>query len=325
MALSGIYTFAVNRDEIIRNAMISVGCLYEGEIPTASEVSDLSNFLNMMVKQWQARQDFAPGLKMWNRLRGELYLSSTTGQYQLGSSATGWGTTHNQNTTSATAAASTSTIVLSAATGVTSGDYVGVVLDSGVLFWTTATLAGVTLTLASPLPTIATAGAYVFNYTTKQIRPEIIETAVLRDVDYSDIPLNLMTLQDYEYLPTKTAVTNLVDPQAIYYEYGVNAASYGSLFTDAGAAADVTKHIHIVFLSPAMDITSATDNPQFPQGWFLPLSLHLGKFAAQIFNKQWTPLHQQNAAEALAMAQESFSETTSLYFESNNDDRTRGR
>lgn len=319
MALSGTYTLAVNRDEIIREAMFNIGSLYESEVPSSAEISDCSRKLSMMVKQWQARQDFAPGLKMWNRLRGELYLNSTTGQYQLGSSAMGWGTTHNQNTTSATALASTSTVVLTAATGITSGDKVGICLDSGALFWTTATLAGVTLTLASPLPSQATAGAYVFNYTTTQIRPELIETAVLRDIDFNDIPLNVMTLQDYEFLPTKTAVTNIMDPQAIYYEYGVNASSYGSLFTDAGAAADVTKHIHTVFLSPAMDITNASDNPCFPQSWFLALSWGLAKQICPMFNKQWSPLQQENAMQALAMAQEAFPETTSMYFQCNND------
>lgn len=295
--------------------MLNIGCLYEGEVPSSSEISDCSGFLSMMVKQWQAKQDFAPGLKVWNRLRGELYLSSTTGQYQLGSSATGWGTTHNQNTTSATANAASSTVVLSAATGVTSGDNVGIVLDSGVLFWTTATLSSLTLTLASPLPSRATAGAYVFNYTTTQIRPELIETAVLRDVDYNDVPLNIMTLQDYEFLPTKTASTNIMDPQSIYYEYGVNSSSYGTLYTDAGAAANTSKHIHLVFLSPAMDISGSTDNPCFPQGWYMALAQGLSKLICPMFNKQWSPLQQENSAAALAMAQEAFSETTSLYFQ----------
>lgn len=324
MALSGTYTFTVNRDEVIRNAMLSIGALYEGEVPSSSEISDMSNFLNMMVKQWQARQDFAPGLKMWNRLRGELYLSSTTGQYSLGSSAAGWGTTHNQTTLAASALAGAGTVTLTSATGFTSGDNVGICLSSGALFWTTATLSGVTLTLASNLPSAASAGAYVFNYATTQIRPEIIETAVLRDVNYNDIPLNMMTLQDYEFLPTKTAVTNVMNPQAIYYEYGVNSSNAGTLYTDAGAAADTTRHIHMVFLSPAMDIAGSTDNFCFPQSWYLPLSLNLGKLAAQMFNKPWTPLHQENAASALAMAQEAYSEVTSLYFEPNRDDRMRG-
>lgn len=323
MAFSSTYTFTVGRDEVIRQSMLDIGCLSEGEVPTASEISDCATRFDMMVKQFQARQDFAPGLKMWNRARGELYLSSTTGEYQVGTSATGFGSTHNQNTTSATALAASSTVVLSAATGVTSGDKVGVCLDDGSLFWTTATLSSLTLTLASPLPSQATAGAYVFNYTTNAMRPEIIETAVLRDVDFNDVPLNFLNLQDYELLPTKAATTNIADPQGIYYEYKLNSTDYGLLFTDCGAAADVTKHIHMVYLTPAMDIGIGTDIPFFPQSWFEALHWQLAKRIAPMFRRPWDANQESLAGMALAMAQEAFGEVSSMYFEPGREDRVR--
>lgn len=323
MSFANTYTFAVSRDEIIRQSMLDLGCLYEGEVPTASEITDLSTRLGMMVKQWQAKQDFAPGLKTWNRARGELFLSSTTGEYQLGTAATGFGSTYNQLVVGATAAGGASAVTLVAATNFTSGDKVGICLDSGALFWTTATLAGLILTLASPLPSQSTAGNLVFNYTTAAMRPELIETAVLRDVDFNDVPLNFLSLQDYEMLPTKAATTNIADPQGIYYEYRLNSTDYGLLFTDCGAAADVTKHIHMVYLTPAMDVGVGTDTPFFPQSWFAALHWQLAKDAAPMFRRPWDANQESRASMALAMAQEAFGEISSMYFEPGREDRVR--
>ena len=314
MALSGTYTFSVTLADIIRECMLNLGRLAESENPSAQEITDLTRKLNMLVKQWQAKADFAPGLKVWTRLRGNMFLSSTTGNYQIGSSSGQWGDPVYNRTTTATYNAGATAIAVSASTNFTSGDNVGIELDSGVLFWTTATISGTTLTLTTGLPSKSTSGAVVFNYTTNQIRPERIETCVLRDINYNDTPINIMTLQDYQILPTKSSSTYIADPQGIYYEYGINATNYGTIYTDVGAAADTTKWLHIVFLSPIMDFTNQTDNPFFPQAWFLPLTWGLAKQSASMFGVQWTDQMQSNYIESLAIAREQFPETTSMYF-----------
>ena len=61
MPTSGTYSFTVTRDDIVREAMLNIGKLGEAETPTAQEVTDCARKLNMLVKQWMARQDFAPG------------------------------------------------------------------------------------------------------------------------------------------------------------------------------------------------------------------------------------------------------------------------
>ena len=148
MSLSGTYTFSVSRDDIVRESMLNIGCLYETEVPTAQETTDVTRKINMIVKQWQAKADFAPGLKVWTRLRGDLFLSSTTGTYTIGSSSGQWtGQSYNRPTT-ATAVSGT-TLQVSSAANFTNGDKVGVVLDNGSVFWTTATISGTTLTLGS--------------------------------------------------------------------------------------------------------------------------------------------------------------------------------
>lgn len=72
MTTSGVYSFSVTRDQIVRLAMLNIGQLQDIEVPTAQELTDCSMFLNMMVKQWMGKADFAPGLKTWTRRHGHL-------------------------------------------------------------------------------------------------------------------------------------------------------------------------------------------------------------------------------------------------------------
>lgn len=324
MSLSGTFSFTVTRDDIIRESMLNNGLLYETEAPTAQEVTDLSRKLNMIVKQWQGKADFAPGLKVWTRTRAELFLSATTGEYYAGTGATGWGSQVTYQTTTATALTGASTITLASASGISSGYNIGVCLDSGALFWTTVNGApsGNVVTLTATLPSQATFGANVFAYatTSSPIRPERIETAVLRDINNNDIPLDIMNLQDYEILPTKTSANYIADPQALYYEYqttssALAASTLGKIYLDVGACADTTKHIHLVYLSPVMDFNNPTDNPQYPQGWYQALAWELSKQSCSMFNKIWSKHQEECRKEAIAIAREQFPETESMFFE----------
>src|SRR5450631_2979263 len=82
--LSGTFSFTVTATDIIREMMLNCGAIGEGEVPTASEFRDCLRKLNMLAKQWMGTFDFAPGLKMWTRQRGNLFLSSTKHKYGLG-------------------------------------------------------------------------------------------------------------------------------------------------------------------------------------------------------------------------------------------------
>lgn len=332
MALSGTFSFTVTRDDIIRESMLNCGAIGESEVPTAQEVTDCARKLNMMVKQWMGTLDFAPGLKMWTRQRGDLFLSSTTGQYALGPGGAAWaggcaalpgqnfGT--DQTIANAIAGATTINVGVGSTGNYTAADIVLIQLNSGSLYQTTISSVNAgagTFAIPGPgLPSAASANAYVFNYTTQQQRPLQILTAVLRDTQNTDTPLNVMTLQDYELLPTKTQITAPADPTAIYYEsqfanvLSVNGP--GQLYTDCGAAQDVTKRIHIVFLRPIMDFVNPGDNPEYPQQWYRPLCWGLTREICGMFDATWTTDMDLNYREAMAMAREGDPENTSLYF-----------
>jgi hypothetical protein len=305
MTTSGVYTLSVNRDQIIRMAMLNIEKLDEVETPTPQEITDCSLMLNMQVKQWMGKADFAPGLKTWTRRHGHLFLSGLTGQYTLSPTASGWTNNYVQTTTTATVAAGVSIIPVSSVVGMTAGDHFGIVLDGdSYIYWTTiqSILAlNVTITGAIPTGTQASFGAGIFNYTTAAQQPDVIETAFLRDFTFNDTPLRLMTLQEYDNLPNKAAtLTYVSDPTAVYHEWQLGG-SY--LFTDVAGSADLTKHIAMTYMEETQVFTNPLDTPEYPYEWLLPLALGLSKLISPMYGAVWTPLMESNFTTALAIAQ----------------------
>lgn len=337
MATSGTYTYTVTRDTLVRNAMLTIGKIGGTEVPTPQELTDCSVFLNMLVRQWMGRQDFAPGLKMWSRYRGDLLLSSTKGVYTLSPTGDNWATavtvplTPNQpnlnetTTTAASAVNGTSlTVSTAAAAGVTVNDYVVVQNANGDIssMQCSAVNTGTGVITVPALPVAVNSGAQLWNYTTKGQPVLEIQSAILRDNQQNDTPLNYMTLQEYEALPTKVQPGYVSDPAAIYYEpqlAGTGLRS-GVLYLDVAGAQDVTKQLHIVGLRPLQAFVNPTDNPDFPEDWELPLSLGLARLIAPMFNAEWTKEMENNLQIAVLVARETTPETTAIYFQPHQDD-----
>src|SRR5215469_1080569 len=283
--------------------MLNVGALGESEVPTAQEVLDCSRKLNMMVKQWQGTQDFAPGLKMWTRQRASLFLSTSKSKYILGGTnsdawaggvATGTGT-FAQNQTSGTTAANGNTLQFNNQTSITQNDKLVVSLSTGDTQMVTATAVTPSMVTVSPnLAASVSTGAYVWNFSVFAQRPLQLDfrtaTAVLRDINNNDTPLNFMTLQEYEALPNKAMPTFVSDPTTLYYESQFGTGLYnpvitggGSLYMDAFPQ-DTTKHLHVVYLRSIMDVNNPSDNVEYPQQWYMALCWGLAKQIAPMFD-----------------------------------------
>ena len=316
MATSGSYSFTVNRGQIIRDAMLNIGRLDETEAPTAQETTDIAFKLNALIKQWMGKTDYAPGLKVFTRRRGHLFLKNTTGPYVMGpSSATGWTVdTPVTPLTTTTATAAATAIVVNSATGLTTGMYLGIQLDSGALYWTTiSSVVGSTVNfIAGSLPSQSSTGSQVFAFTTIAQQPLDISAIVLRDNQSTDTPMRIMTSEEYDFLTNKMDPQNSGDPTAVYTE---NQRNYTYLYTDIGVSQDVSKHLVITFMEPVQDVLQDSDEFEYPQEWFLALSWGLAKQICPSFSVNWTPLMQDNFANALAIASHKDPETTALYFQ----------
>lgn len=317
MTTSGVYSFSVTRDQIVRLAMLNIGQLQDIEVPTAQELTDCSMFLNMMVKQWMGKADFAPGLKTWTRRHGHLFLSSTTGTYTVGPSATGWTNSYANTTLTLAAAAGQHTVSLASVTGLSFGDHIGVQLSSGALFWSTVqSIISQDVTMVGALPSAASSGAQVFSYTTVAQQPDVIETVFLRDVFGQDTPIRMMTVQEYDFLPSKANPLYISDPSAVYYEFQLGNSN---LYTDCAGAQDVTKHICMTYMEATQDFVSATDTPSYPQEWYLALSWGLAEQIAPMFNAPWTANMKANKDLALAIAQKKEPERSVMFFQPGED------
>lgn len=318
MSTSGSYSFSVSAAAIIRQALLNIHALDPVDPPRAEDLSDCMIVLNMLCKQWMGKTDFAPGLKVWTRQRGHLFLSGSTGKLIIGPSAVGWTLDYARSTAKIAAASGAGAVTLASTAGVATGYHIGVILDSGDLFWTTASgVAGLVVSLSDTLPSAASAGNYVFSYQTAAQNPLQIETAVLRDDDNSDTPLRVMTVQSYDYLPNKADPTNEGDPSAIYVERRLGESF---VYLDVGAAQDVSKHIVLTFLEPVQDFTSVADEPYYPQEWYLALCWGLSEQIAPMYRASWTQKQEQLKNSALAIAREGDPEKSELFFQPGADD-----
>ena len=331
---SGSYIFSVTQAQCIRQAMLDIGALQGNEDPTAEEYADCSFKANLLVKQWMGNTDFAPGLKEWTRRRGELFLGNSKYVYNLGQTGDNWvdsttGLIYPQQygQTTLTAAAIAGATVLSVASTLTFNvnDYIGIQVGSD-LYWTTIAsfnpVAG-TVTIPSPgLSGPASANVYVWNYTTKAVRPLTIIAVVLRDIYWNDTPVRIFrSPQEYEALPTKASPQNIADPTAVLYEAQFRTQTpNGQLYIDCGGAQDVTKRLHITYLAPVQDLVNPGDAVDYPQEWYRALVLGFGKEFCPMFDCAWTSELESSLTDALAIARQARPDNESVYFEVDGDD-----
>jgi hypothetical protein len=309
---SGNYGFTVNRDQILRMAALNLGRLEENETLSPQETIDMSVWLNMLVKQWMGKADFAPGLKAFTRKRGHLLLSGATGIYAVGPTAQGW--TNNMVSTASTAAVSGGTAIPAASiVGMTIGDNIALELDANIFYYTTiSSFTSNTINTVGTIPSNSSNGSSIYTYTTGAQQPQAISAAVLRDSTGNDTPMDLLTSNQYDLLSTKAAPANISDPISVYWN---NQLGTGYIQTDVYAAADLSKHIVLTYLEPTQDFSNPNDTPEYPQEWYLPLALWTSKLCAPMFQVPWTQDLNDSAKTALSIAQNKDTERETIYFQ----------
>ena len=297
--------------------MLNLKRLDPDDSPTPSEASDCARVLNMMCKQWMGKSDFAPGLKVWTRKRGYRLLSNTN-QYTVGPAATGWTNALTVTALSVSAVIGATVVTVAAIAGFTTAYNIAVQLDSGTMFYTTinGAPAGNVVTLTLALPSSATYGNAVYCYQTAAQNIKALETVILRDNTYNDIPLSLMLVNTYDQLSSKVDPTNVGDPTAIYFEEGLKSSI---IYTDVGSSNDISKYIVITYQEPIQDFVNPLDEPYYPQEWFLALCWGLSEQIAPMFSASWNEKMENLKSTALAIARNHSAEKSDLYFQPGND------
>lgn len=267
MATSGSIDFIVTRDDIIKEALEQMGVLAEGQSPSSDQLVSMSRTLNMMVKAWQAE-----GLSLFTVQKLYVFLEKNKNEYLLGSTTSDHvSNEYNRTTTSIAATASDSTITVVSDTGMDNGDYIGIKLSDNTMQWTTinGTPSSNVVTLTAVLTADVESGVTVFFYTSKATRPlKIVNATVVDSLANNSNVISVSSRQEYIALPQKDSDGRVTQ---LYYDPQI---TLGRLFvwpeTDS-----VSTYLTLWVQRTLEDFDSASDNPDFPQEYYLALAFNL--------------------------------------------------
>lgn len=276
MATSGSNSFAQTRDQVIYDAFQILGVYGVGRSIVAEDITYASNTLNKMLKAWSTQ-----GLHLWCKEECVLYLTQYTASYTIGNQST------NANSSLASAStvssltssnlASSAALVVSTTAGMTIGDYIGVQLPTGALYWTTiATIPSSTsLTLTAASTSALNNGALVFTYTSKVYKPlRILDARLVGGMDSgatstrTEIQMTPIAYMTYYDTPSKN--TNGRPTEFLY-----NPNLTTGQFTVWPRPSDCSYRIEYTAERIIQDVNSASDSFDLPAEWLEPVTWQL--------------------------------------------------
>jgi hypothetical protein len=262
MTASNSTNFNLNANQICLSALRKIGAFESGETPDNQTVQDCMSQLNMLVKALNAT-----GLHIWTETEATLFLQPSQVAYTLGGATSDHcAETYTATMLSAAASSGATSISVASATGITSGYNIGIVLDSGTLFWTTVNGApsGTTVQLSAALTSAASAGQAVYCYQSGIDRPLRVVSA--RRYYFSsaiDTPMTLIARIDYRNLPNKT---NPGIPTQAFYDPRGGANTQGVMYVWP-APVNVYSAIKFTWWRSVQDFDAASNTPDLPQEW----------------------------------------------------------
>lgn len=306
MAVSTSTDFNLTRNQIINLAYKRIGVLTDYHQLTAQQLQDGATLLNVLVKSWIAK-----GARLWKTKQATLFVQPNQASYVI-DGVTANVTEAYVSTTTTAAVTSGAVIPVTSATGMTIGDFFGVVLDSGDIFWSTiASISSLNITLTDSITDTISSGASVYAYTTKIKRPEDIDNAQVQNGSTSQLPMVKISRDTYRAITIKT---NTGLPNRFFYDKQLD---YGTIYLWQ-VPSSATYLIDFTFQKQLFDFTTATNDPDFPVEWLKPLYLNLAVELAgfnSVSDANFLSMLTQQASSALAEAEGYDRETTSIYFE----------
>ncbi len=303
-----------------------IGAIAEDETPTAGMYNDALFAGNALIKEWMAL-----GIHVWTEEEAILFFQLGQNRYLLG--GTGTGGTGPDNCTDANSwvpmqvaipvsggATSVTVNTIIAPNGVTvaNGNYFGVVLDSGVAFWTTVNGApvGNVITLAAAIPAGQSASAQnnAFAYATKIVRPLKVPRA--RQIYYQGgqsgprlTPMTVLSRKEYMDLP------NPLDP-GISTQFFYTPQLVSGEFYPWPNPQNANFGARLTWYRPLMDLTTPANTADIPQEWLNGLMWNLAVEMAPEFDvppPRWQMIAQM-AATKLELIQGFDRESEPIYF-----------
>jgi len=270
MASSGSYNFSVTAADIVKTALQHISAIGDGDTPSTTQYSEGILLLNMLIKLREK-----DGMPVWGLKRGYILPFTGTAAINTDSHVV---TSYAQTTTSAAAASGASSVTLTSATGISTGDHIGIWQDDSTVLWTTVTMSGTTATLANVTTDTVTSGNYVYAYTaTNRIqKPLRITGANMMDLASSTSwEITQDSREDYFRLSNRSQ-TGV--PNQFYYDLApsdeTQVDTNGTIYVYPIFNVQ-SQLIEFNYVRPFQDIDTQTDTFDFPQPFYLPIMIEL--------------------------------------------------
>ena len=303
MATSGSYDFSLTGTDIITEALELLGIVGVGNPLTSEDQASCLRTLEMMIKYWQSE-----GIAMWTQKEATLFHSYQGASYDIGPTGDHCSTAAYKTEIATAASSGASTITVDSDDNITDGDYIGVELDDDTLQWTTVngTPSSNVVTLTNSLTDDVAVDNHVYNYTSKIQRPlEIIEVRRI-SVDETDVPLELISRDEYMRLSDKDSYGSV---NQVYYD---SQRTNGKMYVWP-VPNDVKEYLKFSCRIPLQDFDSASNDPDFPQEWLMALAWNLAAYVAPKFGKNLSQMFIMEAAMLKQTVKDFDHEDTSVY------------
>jgi hypothetical protein len=264
MSTSGLYSFALNRDQMLSRAMQMVNIININQTAKGADYLYAIDIFNAMIKMWQA-----DGVQLWNRKQAVVFTQYNVNQYLISATSSTATNSYVSTTTTAAAAQSATILYLTSTAGMSINDKVGIEMDDNTRQWTTISNvnSSTEITIAVGLETTAASGNTVVSYT-NQINDRPLRILDARTIDLENnntsIPMEQISYDQYFSIPVKTSLGRPINQ---YYDKLLGA---GNLYVYP-TPNDVAQLIQITYHEELQDVDNSTDSLDFPVEWTLPI------------------------------------------------------
>lgn len=297
MATSGSYSFAVTRNDIIRDAYLLIKAVDALATIPSVMMTDGVRRLDAMLDRWRKT-----GVHVWKLEEITLFPDPNQRRYNLSlSSPDNVAFAYYQTTLATAAAAGATTVNVAAASNLRAGDPLGVIsvgdqfgvmLDSGTISWGVVSgVSGTSVTFAPGLGGTTAIGRQAWNYhsTTTCAVPRPVGigrgNGSVRRHDFTsliDTPIGpCLSRLDYDALPNKDQALGSTAVTQAYYDLQLSA---GFLSLWQVPAAPILNLIKLTAQIPIQDFVNSTDNPDLPNEWVDAITYNLALVMAPQFD-----------------------------------------
>lgn len=279
-----VINFSQTQNQIITTAFTLLGVLGTGQVLRADDTALAATLLNMLVKSYQAQ-----GLHLWAEEEAFLFLTKGVPDYYLGNQASSpafacYKEGAHITQLSTAPAINATTLNLTSTTGMTVGDYIGIVLQDFSLQWTTiATIPNSTsVTINAALTQASAVNNNVYTFTTlidKPLRIPSVRRVLGTVPNPSAIAMSQYSHDEFFRIPTR----NLSSVPIVFYHQPRTTYSQFHIWP---ASNTCQTYLEITMERQLQDINSGATIPDFPDEWLEVLTYQLAVRLAPAYGRE---------------------------------------